>query len=1002
MKKVYFLLILSFLSFKNFGATWYANTGSADNVLNWWSTGSYTGTHPVDFVSPTDIWIIDGNMTTGGVWTLGGTLTLNSGTFKPSNYVSIGTLGMGGDLIMNGGSVFNASGVSGTFSNNNDINVNLYGNLFVNDSSSWNNDPEWTHIHFSNTSSSWLSPQTISWTSSQSGIYAGIIIDYGCTVHLLTNVTLPTDHNQPEVNNGTLVCDNFILNVNSDSFVMNNGATFYTQNAGGIDGTITNGTYYFFNGSASYIFNGSSTQITGMLLPTSIGSVGSVLINNAANVILSQPTVFQDGASLTLTSGSLILGANNLAMAGLAPLTGTFSGSSMIVTNGAGQLIKQFVADGSYTYPVGDASGNFTPATINMTAATYTSGSSVGVNAVNTKHPANANVNDYLNRYWSVLLTDITTPVYTATATYVPSDVTGTEANISAGEYAGLPWHKFGVTDVTTHTLTTGTISDMASDISGITTAVPSLSTTPNTQICFGNLTTLSVISPMTDSPFTYTWNPAASLSASTGISVVATPTITTTYTVTMTDANGLTATSTTTVTVNPNPTVDTVMGGGNYCAGGTGSHILLSLSDTGINYQAYHLGSSIGGTVAGTGILLDMGPQTLAGSYFVMATNTHTGCSSMMADSANVGIIPVVVPTITLSSVLGDTICAGTMATFNTSITHGGITPVYIWTRNGANVGTDSMSYSGIPTDGNVFVVRMVSNEVCAIPDTVTDTFVMHVFPNGTPTVSITSNLGDTVCNGTGIILTAAPTFGGYTPTYTWVKNTINVSTSSSYAYTPANGDHIICILNSDYRCRLATVAYSNVIDMNVETPIVPYVTIVGYPGMFIAKGSPDTLVATIYNGGTAPSYQWYVNDTAVIGATSSVFIRSNFKNQDSVTCKVTRNDACSLSSVNSVVIKVYKVGVPVVGNENEISLIPNPNKGTFAVKGTIGIADENVTIEIVNMLGQVVYNSKAAVVNGQLNERISTDGTIANGTYILSLHSSNGVNTFRFVVEK
>ena len=50
----------------------------------------------------------------------------------------------------------------------------------------------------------------------------------------------------------------------------------------------------------------------------------------------------------------------------------------------------------------------------------------------------------------------------------------------------------------------------------------------------------------------TYSWSPAATLSASTGATVTATPTTTTTYTVTVTSAAGCTATATAVVTVSP------------------------------------------------------------------------------------------------------------------------------------------------------------------------------------------------------------------------------------------------------------------------------------------------------------------------------------------------------------------------------------------------------------------------------------------------------------------
>ncbi len=457
------------------------------------------------------------------------------------------------------------------------------------------------------------------------------------------------------------------------------------------------------------------------------------------------------------------------------------------------------------------------------------------------------------------------------------------------------------------------------------------------------------------------------------------------------------------TITVNALPAVYSVTGGGSYCAGGTGDTVSLSMSDTLVNYQLYHTGTSTGSPLAGTNAALSFGLHTAAGSYSVMATNTVTGCSVNMNDSAYITIIPVVIPTVSMASGMGDTLCVGTSSTFSvTSFTHGGSTPAFHWIKNGANVGTDSMDYTYIPNNGDVVVVKLVSNEICAIPDSVMDTVLMTVKPWGTPTLAITATPDSEVCLYSPVTVNATPAFGGYTPSYTWVLNTIHVSSASSYSFTPSNGDHIYCILNSDYQCKLATTAYSNVIDVKVDTPIVPYVTIASYPGLYLTAGKPDTLVATVYNGGTNPSYQWYLNNAPVAAATSNTFYRSSFADKDSVSCMVTRNDVCGMSAINSVVFKVHPVGVQQINlNGANITVTPNPNNGNFTITGTIGTTNEQVDFEITNMLGQVVYSSKTTAVNGLLKEQINTNNTLADGIYILGVHSQEGNGTFRIVVE-
>lgn len=129
----------------------------------------------------------------------------------------------------------------------------------------------------------------------------------------------------------------------------------------------------------------------------------------------------------------------------------------------------------------------------------------------------------------------------------------------------------------------------------------------------------------------------------------------------------------------------------------------------------------------------------------------------------------------------------------------------------------------------------------------------------------------------------------------------------------------------------------------------------------------------AVVANGGQIPTYQWYINGNPVPLATQSTFVNSNYSDGDTVMCVVASNGVCgSLTSFNTVVMNIEgNVGVAhVKGKSSNLQLMPNPNKGEFIVKGTLGVTvDEEVTLEVTNMLGQVVYKqkvmSKAGVVN-------------------------------------
>lgn len=115
--------------------------------------------------------------------------------------------------------------------------------------------------------------------------------------------------------------------------------------------------------------------------------------------------------------------------------------------------------------------------------------------------------------------------------------------------------------------------------------------------------------------------------------------TVSGTYTVVATNATTLCTSNmsgSTTVSINPLPNVYSVIGGGGYCIGGTGTTVGLLTSDVGISYQLFR-GATLVATLVGTGTTLDFGLQTVVGTYTVVGTNVATGCVSNMTGSATI-----------------------------------------------------------------------------------------------------------------------------------------------------------------------------------------------------------------------------------------------------------------------------------------------------------------------------------------------------------------------------
>ena len=459
-------------------------------------------------------------------------------------------------------------------------------------------------------------------------------------------------------------------------------------------------------------------------------------------------------------------------------------------------------------------------------------------------------------------------------------------------------------------------------------------------------------------------------------------------------------------LTINALPARYHVGGGGSYCTFAEGVDITLSGSDTGVTYVLYH-GSTAGTDTAGTDSMLHFGLQALATTYTVLATNNTTGCANKMLDSAVVTITAALIPSISISTT-ADTVCAGAYTTFTASIVNGGTAPVYEWQVNGTSPGADSAHYSYIPADGDIVSVKLTSNAECTFPDTAIASKTMAVVGNKLPGMSITILPGDTLCAGSAAVFVATDSFGGPAPVFTWIKDGVVTATGSTYMFTPYlpdNGSVIYCRMASNYACRTVDTVTSGYIRLTIDTTFIPFITLTATPGTTILHGQADTITATVINGGISPSYQWVVNTTPIAGATTNVFISDTLSAGDSVTCVVYGSGLCGLYTFNSALIitdGVLNVQQATAGT-SDIRLIPNPNNGTFTIRGTLAtIQDEEVTVEITDLLGQVVFKNKVMAMNGKINEQVKLNSTLTNGMYSLSLQSQHEHKVFHLVVEQ
>jgi Calcineurin-like phosphoesterase/PKD domain len=201
----------------------------------------------------------------------------------------------------------------------------------------------------------------------------------------------------------------------------------------------------------------------------------------------------------------------------------------------------------------------------------------------------------------------------------------------------------------------------------------------------------------------------------------------------------------------------------------------------------------------------------------------------------------------------------------FSSSVS-GGMSPYsYQWYLNNAAVlGATSQDWTFTPsTTGNYEVYVTVTDDRSSIvqSNVVTD---INVYPELTTSInpSLTS-----MSNGTTQQFTSI-TSGGFTPyTYQWFLNGNQISNAknSTWKFTPtSSGTFSIYLVVSDNN---TAISQSNNATVVVKTSLDVIIT---PTQVDIYLGQSRTFISNVSGGTTPYSYQWYLNDTAVTGATS------------------------------------------------------------------------------------------------------------------------------------
>ena len=455
-------------------------------------------------------------------------------------------------------------------------------------------------------------------------------------------------------------------------------------------------------------------------------------------------------------------------------------------------------------------------------------------------------------------------------------------------------------------------------------------------------------------------------------------------------------------------PVVSTPVGGV-YCQGGSGQALSVSVSGGlgSSSYQWYQhtINSNSGGTVIPQATSSTYTPSlsSLGTLYYYCVVTQNAGCAS---SSAVATVVSNPSPVISTQPVANQTICTGgTPSALTVSYTGGVGAASYQWYSNAQNSNVGGTPITGatfntyIPSNfttvGSSFYYCVVSLSNSSCPIVTSNVAVVNAVANP----SVNGPLSASYCQSTSVAQPLSVVANGGTSNnynYQWYSNASNANFggnpilgANNANYTPnINGSstYYYCVVSQAGGCQTASTPAAVTI---VSAPTVSSQAL--SPQSVCIGGTPQALTIATTGGVSAPSYQWYSNNTntivnapAIANANSPSFTPNSASTSGTLYyfCQVTypANSACPTLVSNAAIVNA--VADPVVSSPNSGSYCQNTtsvaplsvtasggintsytyqwfsNTTNSTIGGTpIAGANTNTYVPLVNQIGTIYY---------------------------------------------
>ena len=401
---------------------------------------------------------------------------------------------------------------------------------------------------------------------------------------------------------------------------------------------------------------------------------------------------------------------------------------------------------------------------------------------------------------------------------------------------------------------------------------------------------------------------------------------------------------------------------------------------------------------------------------------NTHTGNYKADASTATIaGITPNItgfVPTTASWSAIytpsttgvwtiamADIFGGGDVTTFqNWSITIDYIagTPSQgVWTGPAGTIFTNAggtIPYTGTPANSvyvtpangvSTYSVNFTSPTGC-VSTTATSVITVNTVVTGTPAVANVA-----ACANTNAVFSVTGITGGTGLTYQWQVSTPSVPAFTNIAGATASTLTVSGVTaaqnGNQYRVMVGSAGCAAILTSTAGTLTVnptPVVTISAAPVVNIFPGLTSTLTAAV-SSATAPiAYQWFLNGSAVTGATANMYTVA-IDGEGRYTVRVTDANGCIAAAGTSTPASIT-IGDSV---STILFIYPSPNSGRFQVRYYNDINNGGTAPAVVNVYdekGARVFTSRY-VLGAGYNAMNVDMGTHGKGLYRVELLDLN-----------